>query len=351
MSRAERPMRKLRGVCIGAGYFSQFHYDAWSRIPEVELTAICDLDTSKAQQVADQYGIPTVYADFEKMFTAEQPDFVDVITPPPTHETVCESAGKYGIHIICQKPLAPSLVTAKKMVDQAREAGVRFMVHENFRFQPWHREIRKLIDEGVIGDTLHSLYFRSRMGDGWGPEAYLGRQPYFRTMPQLLVYETGVHYIDTLRYLAGEVSQVYASLRTLNTVIAGEDCGLLILHFENGAVGVWDANRFNESTAENSRYTFGTFLVEGNTGSIRLYEDGRLTIQQLGETEQDHIYHHEARGFAGDCCYNTQQHFVDCLIHEKQFETDASDYLQVLKIQDAIYRSAAAKQAINLEDV
>ncbi len=73
------------------------------------------------------------------------------------------------------------------------------MVHDNFRFQPWHREFRRLLDAGAIG-RLHSISCRTRMGDGWQPDAYLARQPYFRTMPQLLIYETGVHFIDVYRY-------------------------------------------------------------------------------------------------------------------------------------------------------
>ena len=153
--------------------------------------------------------------------------------------------------------------------------------------------------DGAIGDTLHSLNFRMRTGDGWGPKAYTPRQPYFQTYPRLLVYETGVHFIDTFRFIAGEVKRVFARLRKLNPIIAGEDCGLLLFEFENGAVGLWDANRFNDTTAQNPRYTFGDFLVEGNDGTIRLYTDGRITIQALGGKEMDHAYTHEDRNFAG----------------------------------------------------
>ena len=230
-------MAALKGVCIGAGYFSRFHYEAWSRIPEVEITALCDLDAARAADVAGAFRIPAVYTDVRALLDSERPDFVDIITPPSTHEAICQEAGARGVSIICQKPFAPTIEEAERIVALAATDGVRLMVHENFRFQPWHREIKKLLEEGVIGEKLHTLTFTSRMGDGWGPEAYLGRQPYFRTMPRLLVYETGVHFIDTFRFLAGEVRQVYAVLRRLNPVIAGEDCGLLVFTFESGAVG------------------------------------------------------------------------------------------------------------------
>ena len=339
-------MSRLKGVCVGAGYFSHFQYEAWQRIPEVEITATCNRDPQRAKQVTDRWKIPEHYTDYREMLQAERPDFVDVITPPATHVEICRFAAQLGIHVICQKPLAPTFEEARQIVAGARQAGVRLMVHENFRFQPWHREIRRLLDDGAIGDKLHSLYFRSRPGDGWGEDAYLGRQPYFRTMPRLLVYETGVHFIDTFRYLGGEIDGVYGVLRQLNSVIQGEDTGLIVFEFDSGAVGVWDANRYNESNDPDPRFTFGEFLVEGNGGSIRLYLDGRLTIQSLGREETEHAYAYQQRGFGGDCVYATQRHFVDCITAGRPFETDGEDYLRTLAVQEAVYRSAQTRQPV-----
>ncbi len=307
---------------------------------------MCNRDASRAKKIMDQFGIARHYDDYREMLRVERPDFVDVITPPDTHLEMCRVAGDLGIHVICQKPLAPSLDEARRIVAHAAKAGIRFMVHENFRFQPWHREIHRLLSSGVIGDQLHSLYFRMRQGDGWGDDAYLDRQPYFRTMPRLLVFETGVHFIDTFRYLGGEIDGVYSILRRLNPVIAGEDAGLLVFQFGSGAVGVWDANRYNECNDDDPRFTFGEFLVEANGGSIRLYLDGRLTIQPLGQAETEHVYAHERRAFCGDCVYTTQRHFVDCMLHDLPFETSGDDYLRTLTVQDAVYDSSHHKQAI-----
>ena len=333
-------MTSLKGVCIGAGYFSQFHYDGWSRIPSVQIIALCDTDRSRAESVARQHNIPSVYTDYQKMLAKERPDFVDVITPPDTHQAVCQAAFDLGIPVICQKPLAPTYAEAEAIVQAAQRANVRFMVHENFRFQPWHREMKQLLDQQVIGDRLHMLNLRCRMGDGWGKDAYLDRQPYFREMPKLFVYETGVHFIDVFRYLAGEIGSVYAQLKTLNPVIKGEDAALMLFHFTSGATGIADANRYNESNQPNPRYTFGKMLLEGNQGSIRLCADGTLTIQPLGEPERAHAYRHENRGFAGDCCYTTQQHFVKNLLGGLAFETSGEDYLKTLRVQEAVYASA-----------
>jgi len=331
---------KLKGVSVGAGYFSRFHFDAWSRIPEVDLLAVCDRDPERARAAAEAHGIERRYADCREMLDAERPDFVDIIAPPQAHREICRIAAERGVHVICQKPLAPSIEEARRIVDAARAAGVRFMVHENFRFQPWHREIKRLLDAGAIGERLHSLAFRSRPGDGSGAGAYLGRQPYFRAMRRFLIHETGVHFIDTFRYLAGEVSRVHAVLRRLNPVIAGEDCGLLVFEFKGGAVGLWDANRWNESTADDPRYTFGDFLVEASGGAIRLAADGTLAVKPLGKPERLHEYRHERRGFGGDCVHATLRHFVERLLDGKPFETEGDEYLRTLAVEEAFYRSA-----------
>ena len=342
-------MSTFKAVAVGAGYFSHFQYEAWQRIPEVTVTAFCNRNAERAEQIVKKYGITQHYTEYREMLEKERPDFVDIITPPPTHLEMCKIAADLGIHIICQKPLAPTLDEAKQIVDYTSRAGIRFMVHENWRFQPWYRKIKKLLDDGIIGDTLHSLYFRSRMGDGWGEDAYLGRQPYFRDYPRLLVYENGVHFIDTYRFLAGEIRDVYAVLRKLNPVIAGEDCGVIIFNFESGATGIWDANRYNECNFENPRYTFGEFLVDGNGGSIRLYIDGKVTIQPLGQAESKHEYKHEDRNFSGDCCYFTQRHFIDHLIDGRPFETNGPEYLRTLAVQDAVYASAEQKTPVEVK--
>jgi predicted dehydrogenase len=342
--------KKLKGVCIGAGYFSHFQYDAWQRIPEVEIVAFSNRDQTKAAEITARFGIRKCYTNYREMFDVEKPDFVDIITSPPSHQEICDEAAKRGIHIICQKPLGPSVEVAREIVANAAAANVRFMVHENFRFQPWHREIKRLIDAGAIGDKLHSLHFRTRMGDGWGENAYIPRQPYFREYPRMLVYETGIHYIDTFRYLAGDISRVTAWLRRLNPVIKGEDCGLLVFEFANGALGQWDANRFNEPACPvaEARYTFGEFLVEGNAGSLRLYLDGRITLKELGGEEKTMEYKHEHRGFAGDCCYLAQRHLADCLLTGAPCETSGGEYLKSMMVQEAVYESAAKRLPIEV---
>jgi predicted dehydrogenase len=139
----------------------------------------------------------------------------------------------------------------------------------------------------------------------------------------------------------------------LNPVIKGEDCGLLVFEFANGALGQWDANRYNEPACPVSaaRYTFGEFLVEGSAGSLRLHLDGRITLKKLGGEETEVSYPHERRGFAGDCVFATQRHFIDRLLDGKPFETSGEDYLITTAVQDACYQSAERRAPVETSSI
>jgi predicted dehydrogenase len=338
--------KPLKLACIGTGYFAQFHIEAWTRIPQVELVALCDQDLQKVESMAKQFKVDHYYNATIDLYQHHDLDLVDIITPPNTHMELCTEAAAKGIDIICQKPLAPSYQEAEQLVQSVSDK-VTLLVHENFRHQPWYQKIKSMINEGVVG-RVHSLYMQTRLGDGWQSDAYLNRQPYFRTMERLLIYETGVHFIDTFRFLMGEAEAVYADLKKLNQDIVGEDSGLMVIHFKNGSRAIWDANRYNESQSSNPRYTFGELLLEGDQGTIQLYSDGEIILHKLGEKPEAVVYEHHDRGFGADCVYFTQKYLINCLIEHLPCELSGDQYLENLRIQEAVYQSAQKKQVVNL---
>lgn len=339
--------KRLRGVGIGAGYFSQFHYDAWRRIPDVEITALHDRAGEKAEAARQQHGIERVYASVEEMLDRERPDFVDIITPPTTHLGFVRMAAERGIHVICQKPLAPTYEECVTLVETARRAGVRLMVHENWRWQPWYRETKRLLEAGTLGEPF-LIYFRMRMGDGWMEDAYLARQPFFREYPRLLMYETGVHFLDTFRFLLGEIESVYARLRRLNPVIRGEDSGQVVLGFASGATAILDASRYHENEASDPRLTFGEMRLDASKGHLELASDGELRIKLLGQPSYRHDYAFERRGFTGDSVYATQRHFAERMLDGAPFEQSPEDYLKSVRAMEACYTSAATGEVVRL---
>ncbi len=340
---------KLRVAVAGAGYFSRFHLDAWRRIDGVELAAICDSADAKAREAAGAFSVPAAFADAAAMLDSVCPDIFDIAAPPPVHAALIRLAAERRVPaIVCQKPFCRDLAEAEEAVDAANAAGSLLAVHENFRFQPWHREARRLIDAGVLGDVYQAT-FRLRPGDGQGAAAYLDRQPYFRTMERFLVHETAIHFIDTFRFLFGEAGAVYASLRRLNAAIAGEDAGLILMEHAGGVRSLFDGNRLVDHAARNRRLTMGEMLIEGAAAVLRLDGDGALWLRRTGSNaEAAHPYTWDDRGFGGDCVFNLQRHVADALRRGAPCENGGADYLRNLAIEAAVYRSAASGVRIAL---
>lgn len=331
--------RKLKVAAVGAGYFSRFQYEAWHRLETVDLVGICNRSSEPAEEIAKTYEIPSVFSDIGEMIKATEPDVLDIITPPETHLAAIEIAARHGINTICQKPFCTDVTTARKAVEIADAAGIKLVIHENFRFQPWYRKLRELLESGAIG-TTYQVTFRLRPGDGQGPEAYLDRQPYFQKMERFLVHETAIHLIDTFRYLFGEVSAVYADLRQLNPAIAGEDAGTIILDLAENTRGVFDGNRLADHSAENRRLTMGEMLIEGAGGTLSLDGNGVITHRLHGEDEWKAVpYEWHNQAFGGDCVYLLQQAIINAWLNGRPPENEASEYLRNLEIEEAIYRS------------
>ncbi len=342
-----KPEQAVRVAVAGTGYFSRFHYDAWQRLG-VELAGCCSLDGEQAAEVAAEFGVARTFVDFAEMLDAVQPDIVDIVTPPMTHARFIRAALDRAIPIVCQKPFTTSLDEATAVGDEAEQAGVPLIVHENFRFQPWHLEIKRLLEQGVIG-APYQIAFRMRPGDGQGPDAYLNRQPYFQKMPRFLVHETGIHFVDVFRFLMGEVATVWSDLRRLNPEIAGEDAGIIIFAFADGARGVLDGNRLADHVAENRRLTMGEMLIEGSEATIRLNGEGRIFVRPHGSNDESaHDYAWTNTGFAGDSVYRLQAHVLAHLAGHGPLHNSARDYLTNQHIVEAIYASSNEGRRIDV---
>jgi predicted dehydrogenase len=337
----------LRVAVIGAGYFSQFHVEAWTGMDSVAEVFLCDHDLARARALAGRFGVSHVHTDAAQMLADNSVDLVDIVTPPATHLSLVNLALRHGLPVVCQKALAPTAEEAERIVAAAERANLPLIVHENFRFSPWYREARRLIGEGTLG-TLHSVAFRLRPGDGQGVDAYLARQPYFQQMPRFLVFETAIHFIDTFRYLLGEVEAVTARLRRINPDIAGEDAGYIIFEFAGGATGLFDGNRLNDHSSDNPRRTMGEMWLEGSRGVLRLDGMARLWWKPHHAGEVEHAYDKGPETFAGGTVRKLNEHVARFLRGEGPAENTGRAYLENIRIQDAVYHSHASGTRVDL---
>lgn len=334
----------IRVACVGAGYFSQFHYGSWARMDRVQLVGSCNRDIEKARAT----GLPA-FNDLDEMLAQTRPDLLDIILPPVAHAQTIRTALAAGIKtMICQKPFCNDLAEAEEITALIQAAGATVIVHENFRFQPWFRAIKSAVDDGLIG-TVQQVTFRLRPGDGQGPNAYLDRQPYFQKMEKLLIHETGTHYIDTFRYLLGDPTAVYADLRKMNPVIAGEDAGYVLFDHADDVRALLDGNRHLDHRAANLRCTMGEGLIEGTQGTLTLAGDGAVQLRKHSDVVlQEILAPNTWDGFGGDCVHHLQSHVVSGLLDGTKFENEAADYLQIIRIEETIYASAAKGRKLQI---
>lgn len=335
----------IRLACVGAGYFSQFHYGSWARMTQVDLCGACDRDLEKAQAT----GAPA-FDDLQRMLAEVKPDLLDIILPPEGHAEAIQTALKAGLKwIICQKPFCRDLAEARAMTTLAEQQGATIIIHENFRFQPWYRTLKTAMDQGAIG-TPHQMTFRLRPGDGQGPRAYLDRQPYFQQMDKLLIHETGVHWVDTFRFLLGNPTSVYADLRRMNPVIKGEDAGIVVFEHAHNVRAIFDGNRHLDHAADNLRRTMGEALIEGTLGTLTLKGDGSVDLRAFHTEDTKQLLPPDTwDGFGGDCVHALQSHVVAAMRENTPLENTAPDYLAVVQIEEAIYTSAHEERKIRLD--
>ncbi|HEX4950301.1 MAG TPA: Gfo/Idh/MocA family oxidoreductase [Blastocatellia bacterium] len=337
---------RLKGAIIGAGYFAEFQAEGWHRVPHAAIVAIADPVLERAQALADRWQIPAVYPSAEALLQHEALDFVDIATRPDSHLPLVELVATQQTHIICQKPMAPTWDECVAMVERCQAANVRLLMHENWRWQAWYREIKKLIEADVFGQIFH-LSFCMRSGDGRGAEAY-AVQPYFREMPRLLIYETLVHFLDTFRFLAGEITSVFCQTRRLNPRIRGEDYALIQLELAQGAHGLIDANRI--AGAVPPEVTFGVLRLEGERASLRMTPQGDLFITEYGHSERQHDYEKPTQGYKGDSVRAAQAHYAACLRDGTRCESEGSEYLKTVRAMFACYESAERGEKIQLSE-
>ena len=339
---------KLSLAVIGTGYFSQFQCKAWQRLAEVERAAICSLYKEAAKNYAENYDFSASYTNVDIMLAEVKPDVVDVITPPATHLELIRKLVAAGCDIICQKPFCRNFEEAQEAVQLAEAAKVKLIIHENFRFQPWYQKIHDVLMSGTLG-VIYQAQFNLRPGDGRGEDAYLGRQPYFRQMPKLLIHETAIHFIDVFRYLFGDISTVWASLRRLNPVIQGEDAGIVIMHNHQGVQLVFDGNRLSSHASKDSRRTMGEMLIEGEKGCLMLDGDGQIRLRFHESREWQNVdYEWYDNDFGGDCVFQTQRAALNGLLNLSPVVNSGREYINNILVEEAIYLSHEKKQQIIL---
>lgn len=344
---AGNPQSKLRFVMIGAGFWARYQLAGWLETGGAVCTAIYNRTRSKAESLARDFGVGSVYDDPQEMIEKERPDFVDILTDASTHAQFTQLAAGMGYPVVCQKPMAASLEEAEGMVRFCRERGVTLAINENWRWQTPIRAFKRELDSNVIGDVFR---MRITMVSGF---PVFQNQPFLATLEQFILTDMGSHLLDVARFLCGEPELLYCQTQRVHPNIRGEDVATVMLRMRSGATVVVEMG-YAENHLERDRFPETFLFAEGARGSLELAPDFWLRTTTAEGTHARRVPppRYEWANPAYDVVHSSivpcQENILRGLCGEGEIETSGEDNLKTIRLVFAAYDSAARGAAVRV---
>jgi predicted dehydrogenase len=284
--------RPIRVGIVGAGYIAGLHSAGYRSVAgsfpgqsaRVELIRAADTDRTRADLLASAWGWRESTDDWHAVTRSDDVDVVNVCVPNSLHAEIVLDALAHGKHIVCEKPLAADVESAREMVDAASTSDQLTQVCFYYRSWPAISLARQLVEEGRLGTLVH---FR-----GWMLQDY-ARNPTHQMGWRIdrsqagagALGDLGSHIFDIARYLVGDVNRICAHARATvarNLDTPGpEDLAAVLLEFENGTSGVLEA-----SWALTGHKADLGFDLVGSEGAIRFGWERANEVEVLtGDSE------------------------------------------------------------------
>ena len=330
----------VRWGIIGAGDISRRVMAPAMRATQCsELVAVMRTTQAGAEEFAHEHGARRAYDDVEALVRDPEVEAVYVSTPVDQHCPNTLAAAAQGKHVLCEKPLALSVVEGEAMRQACRDAGITFMTCYYQRFSARHRKIKELIQAGDIGRvTAVRWNFSGRYPTGPGiwqhDPARAGGGPFT---------DLGTHGVDLMRFLVGEIIAVTAFVDTLVESYAVEDTASAILKFGNGAQGVATAHW---STGDPDEHRNSYVEVLGTDGVILSsplhdkFSRGRLVVAtKEGETSYE---------FDQSTHALVLEEFAAALAEGREPAITIEDGIRAQQIVEAVYESSRTGRMVQL---
>src|SRR3989441_10890115 len=224
---------------IGGGNITDTHARAARAIPAVDIAAIYGTNTDKVRPLCQEHG-GTPYADFEAFLAHRPMDLVAIGSPSGLHASHGIAAARRGLHVLVEKPIDIVTERADALIAETEKAGVKLGVFFQDRFKPDICRLQRLVDSGVLGTPILA---DARVKWYRPPEYYSGSR--WRGTWALdgggALINQGVHTLDLLLWLLGDVERVYAKTITALHQIETEDTVVATLEFASGVIGTLEA--------------------------------------------------------------------------------------------------------------
>lgn len=332
----------MLGVAIlGPGRFAAGRMvSALRRSAACELIAVVGRDRERAAAFAEEHDVPAAFDDLAAALADPRIEVVWVATPHATHRAHVEQIAEARRHVLCEKPLATTVEDAQTMVRACRRAGVTLATGYHLRHHPLHREARRLVQSGDLGEIAFAEAEWSL------PPAPVDASAAWRRDPEIsgggIVTGTGIHAIDLLRFvLDDEVTSVSAVTNSATSPISPlESRAVCLLHFGRGTLATMRCAR-GVHAPENS------LLVQGVSGSLLSHHTidestrGRLEVSGADS---------ELSGIpAGTDMYALQlTAFAAAIAAGEEPNASGEDGLRMVQIAAALYDSARTGHTVAL---
>jgi predicted dehydrogenase len=226
-------MQKVRWAVVGTSDFALDWIAAGIKMGQnSELVAVVSRDPERAAAAAQRVGVSRSYTSIEAIDRAAV-DGVFLVLPNAQHAPQAIAAARRGLHVVCEKPMAPTLAECQEMIDTARASGVVLAVAHCMEWAPPVARARELVASGAVGEVISATItasFNSPPSGRWrqSDPTEAGGGPLF---------DMGVHAIDAIARIVGPVERVAAFLDRRVHAYAAEDTATLLLRFASGAHG------------------------------------------------------------------------------------------------------------------
>ena len=327
-------MRKsVKAALVGAGRMAQTHAKALRGVLELRLIAVCDPIPENAARLAEALGVTVKPLD--EALADRELEAVIITAPTFTHAALIEKAAAAGKHIFVEKPLTATLAEAQNVIQTVQKAGVQCQVGFQRRFDPAYAEAKRALTAGELGQLLT---FRGVSRDPSPPPL-----EFLKTSGGLML-DLGIHDLDTMRFLVGEVAEVHAtgSVQKLPELAQYGlfDSAVATVRFENGALG----------TLELGLHTAYGYEIRAEV----LGEHGRLHLEM---TSPLHLTRYTAEGAIKRGPKNFEERFLEaytaelrafamCLLEDRPVSPDAEDAVKTLKLALAAQRALTTGQTV-----
>ncbi|WP_308639649.1 Gfo/Idh/MocA family protein [Paenibacillus silvisoli] len=339
----------LRFGIIGCGTIADFHIEAIRGLggATAAVTAISSRNASKAQAVAERLGCAWT-ADYMELLAREDVDIVCVTTSSGSHYRIGCDALAAGKHLVIEKPVAMRAHEALALCRLAAERSLTLSVISQRRFEPLHREVKRILAEGKLGKLLLAEvevpFFRS--------QSYYDSAPWRGTIAEDggALMNQGIHSIDLLLWLAGEARTVYGRTVTATHAMEAEDLGVALVQFKNGALGTMMA-----STSINPGFPAGIRLY-GSEGTIKLAGSDIVHWSVPGYEAPPAFGSAPAYGGVSDprsishLYHQLQlQNVIEAIASGSPPEVTGEDGFRAVQLIEAVYESSATGKEIAIE--